>query len=197
MTWPGRELPDGTSHGRMRASHADRDGVINGLQAAYVLGFVTKDEFDARVSQALAARTYADLAVLTSDLPAWLAGVRPPERAPVRARAAVRPVDRAIPACALLAAVAFAAAMATNDGWLALAAVVSALATVIMVASQMRAARRSRPPGSHGPGRGRIDTGPTAAAVRSPADRRRAIQRGRADDVRPRNPRGPEPLLSC
>ena len=82
MAGPERALPGDGGHSRLRASHADRDGVISTLKSAYVLGFVTKPEFDARVSQTLAARTHADLAGVTSDLPAWLAAAQPPaERA--------------------------------------------------------------------------------------------------------------------
>ena len=65
-------------HGPMRASHADRDQVVDVLKAAFVKGRLTQDELDARVGQALAARTYADLAALTSDLPAE------PTRAPAQ-----------------------------------------------------------------------------------------------------------------
>jgi hypothetical protein len=43
--------------------------VIEVLKAAYVSGLVTKDEFDERVSRALASRTRAELAPVTADLP--------------------------------------------------------------------------------------------------------------------------------
>ena len=56
--------------GRLRASHADREQVIDILKAAFVHGRVTKDEFDARVGQAFASRTYAELAAVTADIPA-------------------------------------------------------------------------------------------------------------------------------
>ena len=56
--------------GRLRASHADREHVIDMLKAAFVHGRVTKDEFDARVGQAFASRTYAELAAVTADIPA-------------------------------------------------------------------------------------------------------------------------------
>ena len=59
-------------HGGLRTSHADREHVVGMLQAAFVQGRLAKGELDARVGQALTARTYADLAVLTSDLPAAL-----------------------------------------------------------------------------------------------------------------------------
>jgi hypothetical protein len=54
----------------MRASHADRDQVIDVLKAAFVQGRLAKDEFDLRVGQVLASRTYADLGALTADIPA-------------------------------------------------------------------------------------------------------------------------------
>ena len=55
---------------RLRASHADRELVIDMLKAAFAHGRVTKDEFDARVGQAFASRTYAELAAVTADIPA-------------------------------------------------------------------------------------------------------------------------------
>jgi Domain of unknown function (DUF1707) len=56
--------------GRLRASHADREQVIGSLKAAFVQGRLDKDEFDLRVGQALASRTYAELAAVTADIPA-------------------------------------------------------------------------------------------------------------------------------
>jgi len=73
------------NHGHLRASHADRDQVVDTLKDAFVQGRLAKDEFDSRVSHALAARTHADLAALTADLPATPPAVRPPHR-PVPAR---------------------------------------------------------------------------------------------------------------
>ena len=61
----------------LRASHADREQVIDVLKAAFVQGLLTKDEFDLRMSQAFAARTYAEVADVTADIPAGLIGVRP------------------------------------------------------------------------------------------------------------------------
>jgi hypothetical protein len=71
MTNPENEgaTPD-PGHSRLRASHADREEVVGVLKAAFVQGRLTRDELDTRVGHALAARTYADLAVLTIDLPA-------------------------------------------------------------------------------------------------------------------------------
>ena len=72
---------DGTTAGPggyLRASHADRDRVVDGLKAAFVQGRLDQDEFGYRVGQALAARTYAELAALTADLPAGVIAARPP-----------------------------------------------------------------------------------------------------------------------
>ena len=69
---------DAAGLGHMRASHGDRALVIETLKAAFVQGRLTKDELDARAGQAFAARTYADLAALTADLPAGAPGAAPP-----------------------------------------------------------------------------------------------------------------------
>jgi hypothetical protein len=65
--------------GRLRASHADREQVIGTLKAAFVLGLLDKDEFDLRVGQTFASRTYADLAAVTADIPAGLSLGQPSE----------------------------------------------------------------------------------------------------------------------
>ena len=58
--------------GHLRASRTDRERVIELLKAAFVEERLDKDEFDARVVQALASRTYAELAAVTADIPADL-----------------------------------------------------------------------------------------------------------------------------
>jgi hypothetical protein len=80
------------ARGYLRASHADREHVVNELKAAFVQGRLTKDELHARVDQTFASRTYAELAAVTADLPAGLA--RPePVRKPARGEGE-RPVAR-------------------------------------------------------------------------------------------------------
>jgi len=65
------------------------------LKAAFVQGRLSKDEFDLRVGQALASRTFADLAVLTADLPAGLVTAR--QRCmPARAQARPPVSDRVL-----------------------------------------------------------------------------------------------------
>ena len=61
----------------MRASDADRERVVGSLKAAFVQGRLAKDEFDLRVGQTLTARTYAELAAVTADLPAGPAVATP------------------------------------------------------------------------------------------------------------------------
>jgi DUF1707 SHOCT-like domain len=79
MAWPGDEIAAGAGgRGRLRASHADREQVIEVLKAAFVQGRLDRDEFDLRVGRALASRTYADLTALTADItPARLTRARP------------------------------------------------------------------------------------------------------------------------
>jgi len=79
-TSPGDE-PAAAGRDRLRASHADREHTIEMLKAAFVQGMLAKDDFDARVSQAFASRTYAGLAALTADLPAGLAAAKPLQQA--------------------------------------------------------------------------------------------------------------------
>ena len=73
----GRE--DGTAGalGQLRTSHADREAAIDMLKAAFIQGRLTKDEFDLRVGQVFASRTYADLGALTADIPGWVTSAQP------------------------------------------------------------------------------------------------------------------------
>jgi len=73
MARPGDGMPGGRDgRGRVRVSRLDREHLVEVLKAAFVQGRLTKDEFDARVGQALAARTVAELTALAADLPAGL-----------------------------------------------------------------------------------------------------------------------------
>jgi hypothetical protein len=85
MTGPGDEMST-AGRSRSRASHADREPVIDTLKAAFVQGLLTKDELDARVGQAFASRTYAELAAVTTGIPAGPAPAQP-LRKPARAQA--------------------------------------------------------------------------------------------------------------
>jgi hypothetical protein len=128
MAWPGDQRAAAAGRGRMRASHADRDRSIDVLKNAFVQGRLTKPELDARVGQALASRTYAELAALTADIPAGSAAVPSPR--PVRAPARRQPntaVRRGVPvmtATTVLTAGVWAAGLASPAGGQALAALV-------------------------------------------------------------------------
>ena len=118
MAGPGDEMAAGTTgRGRLRASHGDRELVIDTLKAAFVQGRLSKDELDMRVGQVLASRTCADLAAVTADIPAGMAAAQP---APDRARAR-KPMTEGVKAVAWsagipLAGLLVAVATATGNG---------------------------------------------------------------------------------
>ena len=63
-------LPAPVEGEHLRASHEDRDQVAELLRVAAGDGRLSADELDDRLEHALTARTYAELATLTADLPA-------------------------------------------------------------------------------------------------------------------------------
>ena len=71
----------GRNYSYVRASHADREQVIDVLKTAFVQGRLAKDELDLRLGRVLSSRTYADLSALTADLPVRLTRAEPPEAA--------------------------------------------------------------------------------------------------------------------
>ena len=85
----------------LRASRADRERVIDLLKAAFVQDRLDRDEFDTRIGQALASRTYGELAAVTADIPAELTGELP-RRPPVRARRRI-PFNTAVTGAAYMA----------------------------------------------------------------------------------------------
>ena len=105
------------ARGYLRASRADREQVIDALKVAFVQGRLTKDELDARAGQALTARTYADLAALTADIPTGPSArpprqpARPQNRTAQNRTAPAHPVRNAAigsVSCLILAFLAFA-----------------------------------------------------------------------------------------
>ena len=77
----GDEVPDRRA---LRASHEDRDQVVEQLRVAAGDGRLTAEELDERLGVALTARTYGELAPLLADLPA-APGPAAPVPAPVLA----------------------------------------------------------------------------------------------------------------
>ena len=105
-------------------------------------GRLTEDEFEARVGQAFASRTHADLATITGDIPA----------APVEARPARMP-DRVVAwgTAVIIAAAALGGALLVGGSALILWAITMTGAllftvSVLLAARQERRARQLRPP---------------------------------------------------
>jgi hypothetical protein len=156
---------DGREH--LRASRADREQIVGELQIAYVQGRLTKGELDARVGQALAARTYADLGGLTADLPP-LPAIQPTRPDVPRVKCGIRASTGIKVGVAAVGVVTFG--ISTTAGvlggpWLAIAitiafltvtAVTAGFAALLVTAAiklDERQARRRLPPASSG-GRG-------------------------------------------
>lgn len=108
----------------LRASRADRERVIDLLKAAFVQGRLDRDEFDARIGQAVASRTYGELAAVTAGIPAELTGALP-RRPPVRARRRI-PFNTAVTGGACMAGV-------VNAGMVAVLLSQSPVAVVLFV----------------------------------------------------------------
>ena len=108
----------------LRASRADRERVIDLLKAAFAQGRLDRNEFDARIGQALASRTYAELAAITADIPAELTGALP-RRPPARARRRI-PFNTAVTGGACVAGL-------VNVGMIAAILIRSPVAVVLFV----------------------------------------------------------------
>jgi len=108
----------------LRASRADRERVIDLLKAAFVQGRLDRDEFDARIGQALASRTYGELAAVTAGIPAGLTAALP-RRPPVRARRRI-PFNTAVTGGACMAGL-------VNAGLVAVLLIRSPMAVVLFV----------------------------------------------------------------
>ena len=119
-----RPEPGAQSAAGPRASHADRDRVIGLLKAAFVQGRLDRDEFDARIGQALASRTCGELAAITADIPAGLTAALP-RRPPARAYRRV-PFNTAVTGGACMAGL-------VNGGLIAVLLIRSPVAVVLFV----------------------------------------------------------------
>jgi hypothetical protein len=191
MAGPGDEMAAGAAgRGPMRASHADREQVIEALKDAFAHGRLSKDELDARAGRAMVARTCAELAALTASIPPARAASEP-TRPLVPARR--RPLARAVagPAgCLAVAAAAVWASLILDPGgsgadrpWAGLMVLLAQYAAIagvwilwsrIATSLQQRRYARQLPPrpgaGGHaldggrrgGAGRGSVPPGPRA-----------------------------------
>src|SRR4249919_850212 len=88
------DQPVPTDPSRLRAADTDRDQTAETLRRAAAEGRITFEELDERIGRAYAAKTFADLEALTSDLPG--PGVRAP--APVTPRYQLAEVPAGTPA---------------------------------------------------------------------------------------------------
>jgi len=111
--------------GRLRASDADREQMIDTLKTAFVQGRLGKDEFDARIAQALASRTYAELAPVTADLPARPARAQPSRQPPRRMSNAARWGASGFITPAVLATASSFASLRGDGGYAAAAFVIA------------------------------------------------------------------------
>jgi hypothetical protein len=86
VTSPGQPVPEG----ELRVSDSERDAALQVLSRQAAEGRLTLDELEERAGQALTAKTRADLATVTRDLPAETAeagadgATGPARRPPVR-----------------------------------------------------------------------------------------------------------------
>jgi hypothetical protein len=191
MTGPGDEIAaDGRGH--VRASHADREYAVGVLKTAFVQGRLDKDEFDLRLGQAFASRTYAELGRVTADLPAGLTAA-PPLRGVAAAQARPRPPAKSSGRVAVvvsaslivLAVFMWVATFLTGDGGVAHTAFFVTVADFVMIPMiafvaaaqaletrrQNRSGRQIQPPSSsRGPGGGLGGRSPGHAAPAGPAE---------------------------
>ena len=135
MIGPEGKITAGTAgRGGMRTSRAEREHAIEVLKVAFVQGRLTKDEFDLRAGQALTARTCAELAALTADIPAGLTEAQP-LRKPARTKART-PMNRRVLApigmIPIAATVLGALLLAQADNIAAFAAGLLATATIVI-----------------------------------------------------------------
>lgn len=103
---PGeRGAAEAMGRGRLRASDADREQVIDTLKAAFVQGWLTRDQLGVRAGQALVSRTYAELAAVADGIPGRLTGgVGPPALPGERVRKPVSKKVAAWAACVIIPA---------------------------------------------------------------------------------------------
>jgi hypothetical protein len=120
MTGPGNGIAD-----------ADRERVIETLKVAFVQERLTWEELDARIGNALGARSGGELAVLTADLPDGLAAPPPPSRAG-RLSKEVRDGLRVIGSLYLIAAVFWLSAVLTGHNTVGAAVSFTAVMTTMV-----------------------------------------------------------------
>ena len=136
MTGPWEPARAGApGRGGFLASDADRERVVDALKTAFVHGLLTKDELGRRTGQALTARTYAELAVITTGLTARPAESRAAVGTP-RKRVSKKVV--AWSACGIILPPALVAAFFTFYGGFLVLFLFTFLGTVMSSTSPVR-----------------------------------------------------------
>jgi hypothetical protein len=197
MTGPDERGLAGRGH--LRAAQADREQAITVLKAAYAQGRLTKDELEVRVGQALASRTYAELAALTADIPAYSPTTGPSSSMPARTMAKAA---RRSGICLLVAVALVEAAFLAGNFLLIVAASFALIAASgffgygILDAWQERRSRGRPPPRTgqeHQGPEGRLPGDDAAPTGISPtrADRTRADSRAWRQERDRRHPARP------
>jgi hypothetical protein len=129
-------MPENNLPAQMKASDSDRDAVVSDLGEHFQAGRLTAGEFDERMGQALAARTWGELRDLLADLPATQPGpraaaARSPGARPWRSSGRFAP-----PPVAVLARLVIAVAVLVNvahAGW----GVIWLLLPVLLIARRL------------------------------------------------------------
>ena len=184
VTDPGDKLAaELACRDRLRASHADREQAIEVLKAAFVQDRLTKDELDTRVGQALASRTYAELAAVTADLPAKPIPAQPPRPAQTQGeRRVLRPGPVLMVATALYAGAWPVALFLPKDGegepraGISLITMTTSLYVLVVIIAVVqilnsrpeKRSRRQLPPRPDRDGRG-LESGRPGSTGRDPA----------------------------
>lgn len=183
----------GRDRGQFRASRADREHVIELLKTAFVQDRLTKEELDTRVDQALASRTYAELAAVIGDLQAWPAAAGPtaagPPSTPARtlAKAALRSGMCILTAFAIVGVVALTNAQGSATIFLAFFSVVAGVIAAsgflgygVVDAWQEHRLHRQLPPRAGQDGRG-LEGGRPGGTGRDPAQPGARLDQTRVD----------------
>jgi len=182
MADPGDEIAAPTAGGgQFRTSRADREQAIEVLKTAFIEDRLTKDEFDLRVGQVLASRTYAGLAAVTSDLQASPAAAGSAAAGPpsTSARTLAKAARRSgICILAAFAMVGVVALTANTEDWAVFLAFFSVVAAVIAASGflgygmvdawQEHRSRRQVPPRPGRKGRG-LESGRPGSTGHDPA----------------------------
>ena len=196
MADPGDEIAAPTAGGgQFRTSRADREQAIEVLKTAFIEDRLTKDEFDLRVGQVLASRTYAGLAAVTSDLQASPAAAGSAAAGPpsTSARTLAKAARRSgICILAAFAMVGVVALTANTEDWAVFLAFFSVVAAIIATSGflgygvvdawQEHRSRRQVPPRPGRKGRG-LESGRPGSTGHDPAlpgarpDQTRAVLR--------------------